>query len=134
MSEDHLREILTSARVIAVVGYSNQPERASYQIGHFLRHVGYTVYPVNPTIETIDGMVSYPSLAAVPEHIDIVDVFRQSQYLPGIVDEATAVGAGLVWGQLGVISNEAAQRAEAAGIPLVMNRCIKIDYLHLIGR
>jgi predicted CoA-binding protein len=134
MDDEKLRDILTAAKVIAVVGFSDQPDRASYQIGHFLRQAGYTIYPVNPAIKEVGDMVSYPSLAAVPEHIDIVDVFRQPQYLPGIVEEAAAVGAGLVWGQLGVVSAEAARKADELGIPLVMNRCIKVDYLHWIGR
>src|SRR3972149_7861620 len=107
-----LRELLLKARVIAVVGYSNKPYRTSYRIGQYLRDAGYKVYPVNPTISEIDGQTCYPNLAAVPEPIDIVDVFRRSEYLAEIVDEAIAVGAKAIWTQLGVVDKDAARHAE----------------------
>lgn len=127
-----IRNLLTSARVIAVVGHSDQRYRTSYQIAHYLRQAGYTIYPVNPEVATIDGQTCYPSLAEVPEPIDIVNVFRRSEYLAGVVDEAVAVGAKAVWAQLGVESDEAAARAEAAGVPLVMDMCIKVEHARLV--
>jgi predicted CoA-binding protein len=130
---DDLRDLLQNARVIAVVGHSPSPGRTSYRIARFLRRVGYTVYAVNPTVEEIDGERSYPDLASVPEPIDIVNVFRRSEYLPGVVEDAIAAGAGSVWAQLGVRSAEAARLAEEAGLPLVQNRCIKVDYGRVMG-
>jgi len=129
---DTLRDILASAKVIAVVGYSDKPHRTSYQIGGFLKRVGYKVYAVNPTVESIDGETCYPSLAAVPEPIDIVNVFRRSEYLQGVVDDAIAVGAKVVWAQLGVVDDWAAKAAVDAGLQVVMDRCIKVEYGRLV--
>jgi uncharacterized protein len=123
------RAFLADAKVIAVVGYSDDPSRTSYQIGGFLKDVGYTVYAVNPTVESIDGEKSYLSLADVPEPIDIVNVFRRSQFLAGVVDDAIAVGAKVVWAQLGVTDPAAAVKGEEAGVAVVMNTCIKVSYL-----
>ena len=130
---DDLREILRTARVIAVVGHSDKPERTSYQIAQMLRREGYVVYPVNPTVSHIDEWTCYPDLASLPEPPDIVDVFRRSEYLDSVVEEAIAAGAKVVWGQLGVFDEAAAQRAEAAGLKMVMDRCIKIEYYRLLG-
>jgi uncharacterized protein len=127
-----IRNLLTSARIIAVVGHSDQPYRTSYQIARYLRRVGYTIYPVNPEVATIDGQPCYPSLAAVPEPIDIVNVFRRPEYLAGVVEEAIAVQAKAVWAQVGVESQEAAAIAEVAGLPLVMDMCIKVEHARLL--
>ncbi len=129
---ENLHKMLKGARVIAVVGHSDKPFRTSYQIAQYLRNAGYTIYPVNPKVEEIDGEKSYSSLAEVPEDIDIVDVFRRSEYLEGVVDEAAKVGAKAVWAQLGVYDDDAAKMAEQAGIDMVMDRCIKIDHGRLI--
>jgi len=126
-----MREVLTQVKVIAVVGHSDKRDRTSYQIAQFLRQVGYTVYPVNPTIQEIDGQPCYASLQAVPEPIDIVNVFRRSEYLPAIIEDAIATQAKTIWTQLGVTDNTAAQTALNAGLNLVMNACIKIEYLRL---
>lgn len=126
------RQLLESAKVIAVVGYSNDPARTSYQIGKFLKQVGYTVYPINPTVSEIDGEQVYATLADVPEPIDIVNVFRRSEFLDGVVDEAIAVKAKAVWAQLGVFDNDAAAKAEAAGLTMVMDTCIKVSYNQLM--
>src|SRR5437762_3242997 len=111
ITDEKLHDVLASARVIALVGYSPQRFRVSHEIGKFLQQMGYTVYPVNPTVAEIDGQKSYASLADVPEHIDIVNVFRRSEFLPGVVDEAIKVKAGFVWAQVGVFSEEAAKKA-----------------------
>ena len=126
-----LRHMLGEARVIAVVGHSDKPNRTSYQIAQYLRSAGYKVYPVNPTVDQIDGEKSYASLDAIPEAIDIVDVFRRSEFLEGVVEDATRVGAKAVWGQLGVRDDQAAAKAEAAGMDMVMDRCIKVDHARL---
>ncbi|MBN2472316.1 MAG: CoA-binding protein [Anaerolineae bacterium] len=133
MDDNDLRDLLRNARVIAVVGHSDNPERTSYQIAAYLRRAGYRVIPVNPTVDEIDGDKSYPTLADIPERVDIVDVFRRAEHLAGIVEEAAAIRAGAVWGQLEVASEEAALAAETTGLPLVMDRCIKIEHRRLIA-
>lgn len=127
-----LKRLLEDAETIAVVGHSDNPARTSYRIAQFLRDAGYTVYPVNPTVQTIDGQPSYAALADVPAPIDIVNVFRRSEYLSGVVDEAIAIGAKLVWAQLGVQDDEAARKAADGGLDIVMNRCIKVEHLRLM--
>ena len=134
MNDSQMRELLTNAHIIAVVGYSDKPHRTSYQIAQFLKRAGYKIYPVNPAVETIDGARSYASLAEVPEPIDIVNVFRRSEYLPGVVDDAIAVNAKAVWAQLGVYDEAAGRKAETAGLVTVMNACIKVEYNRLLGR
>lgn len=128
-----MRMLLETARVIAVVGYSPDPSRTSNQIGQYLMRVGYKVYAVNPTVSAIEGCECYPSLAAVPEPIDIVNVFRRSIFLKGVVEDAVAVGAKSVWAQLGVVDPEARRIGEAAGIPVIMNKCIKVEHRILVG-
>jgi uncharacterized protein len=127
-----IKKLLEEARVIAVVGHSDKPYRTSYSIAQYLRDAGYKVYAVNPTIASVNGEPAYPSLGAVPEPIDIVDVFRRSEYLDEIVDQAIDVRAKAVWSQLGVIDHTAATKAEAAGLKMVMNRCIKVDHAALL--
>ncbi len=131
--DETMKQMLTDARVIAVVGHSDKPYRTSYQIAQYLRNAGYTVYPVNPMVSEINGEKSYPSLAEVPEAIDIVDVFRRSEYLEGVVEEAAKVGAKAVWAQLGVSDEEAAQKANKAQLNIIMDRCIKIDHGRLLN-
>lgn len=126
-----LYALLTQSRTIAVVGHSDKPHRDSYRIGQYLREAGYRVYPVNPTLTTIDGHPCYPSLAAVPKPIDIVDVFRRSIFLPEIVEAAIAVNAKALWTQLGVVNFDAEARARAAGIIVVSNRCILVEHQRL---
>ncbi|VXD16094.1 conserved hypothetical protein [Planktothrix serta PCC 8927] len=126
-----MREVLTQGRVIALVGYSNKPDRASYQVGQFLRRVGYRVYPVNPAFTEIDGQICYPNLREVPEPIDIVNVFRRSEFLGEIVEEAIAVQTKTVWAQTGIFDQQAAQTALKAGLNIAMNCCIKIEYYRL---
>ncbi len=126
-----MRDLLTNAKVIAVVGHSDKPERTSYRIAQFLQEIGYNVYPVNPLVSEIDGQPSYSSLKDVREPIDIVNVFRRLEYLSAIVDEAIAVNARTVWAQLGVYDQQSAQKALEAGLNIVMDACIKVEYLRL---
>lgn len=133
LTTNELSDLLKSARVIAVVGYSDRPHRTSNNIGNYLRHAGYRVYPVNPTISEVDGLRAYASLGEVPEPIDIVNVFRRAEFLGAVVDDAIAVKAKAVWAQLGVVDHEAATRAEQAGLQMVMDRCIMVDHRMLIG-
>ncbi|MDF5709331.1 MAG: CoA-binding protein [Nostoc sp. S4] len=129
--DNALREVLTQAKIIAVVGHSDKRDRTSYQIAQFLQQVGYTVYAVNPLVKEIDGKPSYAALQDVPEPVDIVNVFRRCQYLPEIIDEAIAINAKTVWAQLGICHQPSAQKALDAGLNVVMDACIKIEYLRL---
>jgi len=126
-----MRDVLINAKVIAVVGHSDKPERTSYRIAQFLRGVGYKVYPVNPVVSEIDGQPCYCSLKDVPEPVDVINVFRRSEYLSAIVDEAIAVNAKTVWAQLGVSDDLSAQKALDAGLNIVMDACIKVEYRRL---
>lgn len=132
MDDSQIRDLLQQAKTIAVVGHSDNPGRTSYQIARFLRNAGYTVYAVNPTVSEIDGEPSYASVQDIPDQIDIVDVFRRSEFLEGVVKDAIAAGAKTVWSQLGVIDEAAAHKATEAGLNMVMNRCIKVEYARLL--
>jgi predicted CoA-binding protein len=129
---NNLRDLLERSKVIAVVGHSEKSYRTSYRIAQYLREAGYKVYAVNPTVDQIDGEKSYPNLAAIPESIDIVDVFRRSEHLQGIVEDAIAAKAKAIWTQLGIIDPKAAQRAVEAGLDVVMDRCIMVDHRQLL--
>jgi len=122
-SPETIRRILDECRTIAVVGLSSDPSRASNSVSGFMRLQGYRVIPVNPNETSVFGEKSYPDLFAVPEKIDLVDVFRRSDEAGKAVDEAIAVGAKAVWMQEGVIDSKAAQRAVDAGLMVVMDRC-----------
>jgi predicted CoA-binding protein len=134
-TDAYLRGVLASVRVIAMVGASPHWNRPSYFAMKYLQDKGYRVIPVNPRAqgETILGEKVYGALAEIPDKIDMVDVFRNSDAAGPIVDEAIAVGAKVVWMQLGVRNDAAAARAEAAGLTVVMNRCPKIEYSRLHG-
>ncbi len=131
--DEEIAELLSSARTIAMVGASDKPERASYGVMKFLQKQGYRVFPVNPKItgEPVHGEYVWRELSQIGEPIDIVDIFRNSEAAGEAVDQAIAVGAKAVWMQLGVINREAADRAEAAGLKVVMNRCPKIEISRL---
>jgi predicted CoA-binding protein len=117
-------ETLLDSHTVAIVGLSDDPEKDSYEVGEYLMEAGYRVVPINPTIESFRGEKAYPSLADVPFDVDVVDVFRGSNKLPGILDEAVAKGVKGVWAQLGISNEEAAETAQAAGIAIVMDRCM----------
>ena len=128
-NDEVIRDILTTVRTIALVGASANPDRDSNDVMAFLMQRGYDVYPVNPAAGTdeILGRTVYSSLAEVPVPIDMVDVFRRSEAAGPICDEAIEAGARVVWMQLGVINEEGARRAEAAGLTVIMDRCPKIE-------
>ena len=132
--DDTERRILRQASSIAIVGASPRPDRPSHGVGEYLQRTGdYRVYFVNPRADTILGEKAYPDLASLPEVPDIVDVFRRADDLQPVIDEAIAVGAGAVWVQLGIWNQAAAESAEAAGLTVVMDRCIKIEHARLLG-
>lgn len=133
-SDVEIRALLENAKHIAVVGYSTDTSKPSNEITHALIDFGYQVSPINPTAESTPDFKIYPALAAVPTppQIDIVDVFRRADALPGVVEEAIKVGAKAIWMQLGIINEEAARRAEEAGLKVVMDRCIKVEHRRLL--
>jgi uncharacterized protein len=134
-NDNALREVLTQAKAIAVVGHSDRANRTSYQIAQFLRQAGYTVYPVNPLVKEIDGQPCYTSLGEIPARVDIVNIFRRAEYLPEIIAQAIAINAKTVWAQLGITDKASAQQALDAGLNVIMDACIKIEYLRLgIGK
>ena len=124
-------ELLRSARTIAVVGLSTKPTRASFGVSRYMQRHGYRIIPVNPLETEVLGEKAYARLEDVPEHIDIVDIFRRSEYVSDIVDSAIRVGAGAVWMQEGVGDEKAAGKAHLAGLAVVMDRCILKEHSRL---
>ena len=118
---DAVEEQLTKSRVIAVVGLSPRPDRDSHDVARYLQEQGYRIIPVNPTADEILGEKSYPDLKSIPEPVDMVDVFRRSETVPPVVDEAIEIGAKYIWMQDGVEHEESARKAEAAGVQVIMN-------------
>jgi predicted CoA-binding protein len=133
-----IQRVLYAAKTIAVVGLSKNNLRASYFVGYYLKRHGYRVIPVNPRETEILGETCYPTLRqaqdAVPEPIDIVNVFRAPDALPGIAREAVAIGAGALWCQFGVINEEGAQIAADGGVTVIMDRCLKVEHARYVGR
>ena len=129
-----IQRVLHHAKTIAVVGLSPNELRASHFVGYYLQRHGYRVIPVNPRETQILGEKSYASLRDVPERIDIVDVFRAPDALPAIAADAVAIHAGCLWCQFGVINEEGARIAEAGGVPVVMDRCLKVEHARYAGR
>jgi predicted CoA-binding protein len=129
---EEIREILKSAKVVAVVGLSDKPDRDSYHVAAYLQKAGYRISPVNPVLKTeVLGEKAYASLRDVPEKIDVVDVFRKPDAVPEIVEEAIGVGAKVVWLQEGIAHNAAADRARAAGLKVVQSRCILKEHARM---
>jgi uncharacterized protein len=124
-------ELLHNTRTIAVVGLSNKRMRASYGVAEYLQSAGYRIIPVNPLEDEVLGEKAYASLDDIPEHVDIVDVFRRSEYVPEIVESAIRIGAGAVWMQEGVAHKDAAARARSAGLSVVEDRCILKEHRKL---
>ncbi|HKU55542.1 MAG TPA: CoA-binding protein [Gaiellaceae bacterium] len=129
-----IREIVLNSRTVAIVGLSASELRASNFVGYYLQRHGYRVIPVNPNEERVLGERAFPSLRDVSEHIDVVDVFRDPAAVPEIAREAVEVGAGALWLQFGVISPEGARIARDGGLPVVMDRCLKVEHARLLGR
>ena len=126
-----IKTILTNAQTIAIVGLSPKKNRPSNMVGQYLQEAGFSIIPVNPGQIEILGEKCYASLCDIPEIVDIVDIFRRSDKVGSIVDDAIAIRAGTVWMQLGIRNEQAAQKAKDAGIPVIMDRCIKIDHMAL---
>jgi len=124
-------EILNNYKTIAVVGLSSEPQRPAYSIARYMKKQGYRIIPVNPGESEVLGEKAYPDLSSVPEQIEIVNIFRRPEFVPGVVEEAIAVGAKVVWMQEGIAHEEAAERADEAGLSVVMDRCIRTEHRRL---
>lgn len=133
-SDAQIRQILETACTIAIVGLSDKPDRDSYHVAEYLRDHGYHIIPVNPTVESVLGEKSHACVADIQEPVDIVDVFRKPDAMVAVVADAIESGARVLWMQLGVVNHEAAEKAEAAGLQVVMDRCMKIEHRRLLGQ
>lgn len=132
MNDREITDLLRSSKNIAVVGLSSNPMRPSFGVSRFLQRQGFRVIPVNPNETEVLGERAYPSVQDVPDEIDIVDIFRRPARVPEVVDQALAKGARCIWMQEGVINHEAAAKAEAAGLSVVMDRCILKELARLL--
>ncbi|MEZ4861617.1 MAG: CoA-binding protein [Caldilineaceae bacterium] len=134
-----IRRILADTKTIAMVGLSKDPQRPSYFVASYLKYEGYRVIPVNPTADEILGERAYPDLLSVAEPVDLVDIFRPAPACDEIVEQAIAIGAKAVWMQLRIVNLNAAKRAEAAGLDVIIDRCVKMEHgryngsLHWVG-
>ena len=127
-------KILKEYRTVAIVGASSDPERPSFRVVRYLSKHGYNVIPVNPNEREILGMTCYPSLSSIPEKVEVVDIFRKSEAVMPIVEEAIKIGAKAIWMQEGVINEEAAARAREAGLLVVMDKCMRKQHISLMRR
>lgn len=130
-TEEEIRNLLQNARTIAVVGISPKEERDSHKVAKYLIEQGYTVYAIRPGCKEILGQPCYRELRNLPGPVDIVDIFRRPDAIPDVVDQAIEIGAKAIWMQLGLANNAAADTARAAGLQVVMNKCIKIEHLRM---
>ena len=128
-----LRRILARSRTLAVVGLSAQWYRPSYFAAKYMQDHGYRIVPVNPRYEEVLGQKCYPDLRSIPHPVDLVDCFRKASDIPPLAEDAIAIGAKVLWMQLGIVNEAAAQRAVAAGLDVVMNRCVKIEHARILG-
>ena len=129
-----VQRVLHNAKTVAIVGLSRNELRASFFVGYYLKRHGYRIIPVNPRETEILGEKSFKSLLELPEPVDIVNVFRAPEALPGIAEEAVQIGAGSLWCQFGVVHPDGARIAEAGGVAVVMDRCIKVEHARYVGR
>ncbi|SRR6266508_4202656 len=127
-ADETICAILSQFRRIAIVGLSEKPWRASHRVAAYLLEQGYDIIPVNPRFQAILGMASYPSLSSTPGPVEVVNVFRRVEHIPEIVEQAVAIGARAVWMQAGLEHPQAAERAQHAGLLVVMNRCIMVEH------
>ncbi len=133
MTDEQIKKVLESTKTVAVVGLSDDPAKASHGVARYLISQGYTLIPINPNSPQVLGLPSFPDLATLNRPVDVVQIFRPSADVPPIVDQAIAIGAGAVWMQEGIAHPGAARTAEAAGLQVVMNRCMMKEHYRLIG-
>ena len=127
-----IRRMLTDSKTIAVVGMSPKPHRPSHQVAAYLMGAGYTVIPVNPGQNEILGRTCYPNLRDIPVPVDMVDIFRRPEMVPTVIEDAIAIKAKYIWMQEGIVNMEAAAKAEAAGLAVIMDRCTMVDHRNLL--
>ncbi len=127
-------KILNFSRAVAMVGLSSKPGRPSYKVANYLKEHGYKIIPVNPTEKELLGGLCYPDLVSIPDSVDVVDIFRRSEEVPPIVEEAIRIGAKAVWMQEGVTNRKAAARAREAGLMVVMDKCMRKEHQRLKKR
>ena len=128
-----VKRLLADSKNVAIVGISNKPDRASYQVAEWLqKNSHFTLFFVNPVIDEVLGQKTFASLADIPEQIDIVDVFRKAEDCPSVLEKAIAIGAKSIWLQLGIRNDEVGEAGIASGLEVVMDRCIKVDYANLM--
>jgi len=127
-SRDEIKDILQRSKRIAVVGLSDSPDRSSYGVSKAMQEAGYEIIPVNPNVDEVLGVKAVDSLEDIEDHIDIVDVFRRSEFLPDLAKQTVAIGADVFWAQLGVSNQEAYDYLKEHGITVVMDRCIKVEH------
>jgi len=132
-TSEEIKDILTESKTIAIVGLSQNPDRDSHKVAQYLLKNGYKIVPVNPAYDEVLGEKSYPSVKDVPFAIDIVDIFRKPDVIPGLVDEAIEKKAKTVWMQLGLSHNQAAKKATEAGLKVVQNKCMKIEHYKMVS-
>ena len=130
-TSEELRRILRTCKTVAVVGLSDRPDRDSHRVAAYLQQHGYRIVPVNPNVATVLGEPAYPGLRAVPVPVEVVDIFRKPAAVPEIVEDAIAMGARVIWMQEGIAHNAAADRARAAGLEVVMNKCMLKEHRKL---
>ncbi len=133
MNDAQLKEIFENSHTIATVGLSSNPQRPGYYVPEYLMLKGYNVIPVNPMLKDAFGQKAYPDLLAVPEKVDVVQIFRPPEEVPAIVEQAIKIGAKVVWMQLGAANPDAAKAAETAGLAVVMNKCMMIEHKRLFA-
>jgi len=133
-SREEIKDILQNSDTIAVVGLSDNPERVSYMVSEAMQAKGYRIIPVNPNADQILGEKCYASLQDIPERVDIVNVFRRSEHTPPVAEDAVKIGARTLWLQLGIANEEAAAAAQAGGLNVIMDRCIKVEDSILLPR
>lgn len=131
-TDEEIRQLLQEAQHVAVVGWSPKPDRPSHEVAAYLKAHGYTIYPVNPTAQGTPEQPVFANLSDIQVPIDVVDVFRRAEDVPEVVEAAIAAGAKAIWIQLGIVNEEAAQRASEAGLKVVMDRCMKIELERLL--
>jgi len=127
-----IQPILQNAKVIAIVGLSPKGDRPSNSVARYLMKAGYSIIPVNPGHDSLLGLQCYPDLLAIPVKVDIVDIFRRSELVPPIVQQAVTIGCAAIWMQQGIVHHTSAEFAKKNGIDVIMDRCIKIDHANLI--
>ena len=132
--KDEIERILSESESVAIVGLSPRPDRPSHYVAKYLLDNGYDIIPVNPLVDEVLGLKSYPDLSSIPREVDLVDIFRLSNLVPPIVDEAIAIGARFIWMQDGVVHEESAAKARAAGLSVVMDNCTLREHIRRFGK